>query len=68
MGQPIILIRKGKIMEDALRKTRLDIDSLNSLLRKKNVFAVSEVEYAFFEIDGTLSVMRKINKLSLRTI
>lgn len=55
-------------MEDALRKTRLDIDSLNSLLRKKNVFAVSEVEYAFFEIDGTLSVMRKINKLSLRTI
>ncbi|PMC36076.1 hypothetical protein CJ195_17685 [Bacillus sp. UMB0899] len=46
-------------MEEELRKERLDIDALNVLLRKKNVFAVSEVDYAILEIDGTLSVMKK---------
>ncbi|GAA0427564.1 MAG: DUF421 domain-containing protein [Bacillota bacterium] len=64
-GEPIILIRKGEIVEDELRKSRLDIDDLNLLLRKKNVFAVSDVEYAIFETDGSLSVMKKEAKQSL---
>ncbi|KMY52844.1 membrane protein [Bacillus sp. FJAT-27231] len=59
VGQPIIVIRKGQIMEDALRKARLDIDSLNGLLRKKNIFSVAEVDYAIFETDGSLSAMKK---------
>ena len=36
-GEPRILIKKGQIMEDELRKVRLDINALNSLLRKKDV-------------------------------
>ena len=58
-GEPIILIKKGQIMEDELRKVRLDIDALNSLLRKKNVFSVTDVDYAIFETDGSLSIMKK---------
>lgn len=46
-------------MEHALRKARLDLDSLNSLLRKKNVFSISDVDYAILETDGSLSVMKK---------
>jgi len=65
VGQPIIVIRKGQIMEDALRKARLDVDSLNSLLRKKNIFSVAEVNYAIFETDGSLSAMKKEAKQSL---
>ncbi|MBT2738453.1 DUF421 domain-containing protein [Bacillus sp. ISL-7] len=64
-GQPVILIKKGKIMDEALRKVRLDLDALNTQLRKKNVFAVSDVDYAIFETDGTLSVMKKEPKLPL---
>lgn len=64
-GQPIILIKKGKIMDEALRKVRLDLDALNTLLRKKNVFAVSDVDYTIFETDGTLSVMKKEQKQPL---
>lgn len=64
-GQPIILIKKGKIMEEELRKVRLDIDGLNALLREKNVFAVSDVDYAIFETDGNLSVMKKETSLPL---
>jgi uncharacterized membrane protein YcaP (DUF421 family) len=55
-GQPVIVIKNGKIMNRALRKVRLDLDALNTLLRKKNVFSVSDVNYAIFEIVGTLSV------------
>lgn len=58
-GQPRILIKKGQIMEDELRKVRLDIDALNALLRQKNVFSITDVDYAIFETDGNLSVMKK---------
>jgi uncharacterized membrane protein YcaP (DUF421 family) len=58
-GEPVILMKKGMIMEDQLRKQRLDIDELRAMLRKKDVFSLEEVEYAIFETDGTLSVMKK---------
>ncbi|MBT2727659.1 DUF421 domain-containing protein [Bacillus sp. ISL-75] len=58
-GEPVILIKKGKIMDQELHKARLDLDALNSLLRKKNIFAVADVNYAIFETDGSLSVMKK---------
>ncbi len=64
-GQPAILIKQGKIMEDELRKARLDIDALHALLRRKNVFSVTDVDYALFETDGTLSVMKKEDKQTL---
>ncbi|MCG8398219.1 DUF421 domain-containing protein [Bacillus atrophaeus] len=58
-GQPIILIRKGKIMDKQLRSVRLDLDALQTLLRKKNIFSLADVDYAIFETDGTLSVLKK---------
>ncbi|TFB24323.1 DUF421 domain-containing protein [Filobacillus milosensis] len=64
-GQPRILIKKGKIMENELKRVRLDIDALLNLLRKKNVFAISDVDYAIFETDGSLSVMKKESKQPL---
>ncbi|WP_091484963.1 DUF421 domain-containing protein [Gracilibacillus orientalis] len=64
-GQPMILIKQGKIMEDELRKARLDINALNAMLRKKNVFSLADVDYAIFESDGTLSVMKKDSKQTI---
>lgn len=58
-GVPRVVIRKGEVMDAELRKVRLDLDALNVMLRKKNVFSIKEVDYAIFETDGTLSVMKK---------
>lgn len=58
-GDPVIVIKQGKIMESALRKTQLDIDALRTMLREKDIFAIKDVEYAIFEVDGKLSVMKK---------
>ncbi|SES01305.1 Uncharacterized membrane protein YcaP, DUF421 family [Gracilibacillus ureilyticus] len=61
-GEPIIVIKEGKIMENSLRSTRLDMDSLNALLRQKGVFSLKDVDYAVFETSGQLSVLKKIDK------
>ncbi|WP_330994750.1 DUF421 domain-containing protein [Rossellomorea vietnamensis] len=58
-GVPRVVVRKGEIMDAELSKARLDLDALNVMLRKKNVFSIKEVDYAIFETDGTLSVMKK---------
>lgn len=64
-GQPRIVIKNGQIMEGELRKARLDMDALNALLRQKNVFSIADVDYAIFETDGKLSVMKKECQQSL---
>ncbi|WP_270181109.1 DUF421 domain-containing protein [Alkalihalobacillus sp. CinArs1] len=57
-GEPVIVVREGKILEHSLRRTRLDIDTLRTLLREKNVFQLSEVDLAIFETNGKLSVLK----------
>ncbi|WP_408009186.1 YetF domain-containing protein [Pseudalkalibacillus sp. A8] len=64
-GDALVVIKEGKIMEDALRKARLDVDSLRVMLRKKGVFTVADVSIAVFETEGTLSVMKKESKQPL---
>ncbi|MGE8203676.1 YetF domain-containing protein [Heyndrickxia sp. NPDC080065] len=58
-GEPSIVIKHGKIMEKALSSNKLNMDDLSMLLRIKNVFAISEVEYAILEPNGQLSVLKK---------
>ena len=62
-GEPIIVIKNGMIMEKALQKTQLDIDALRVMLREKSIFSLKDVDYAIFETDGKLSVMKKENKM-----
>lgn len=58
-GNPLIVIQDGKIIEKSLLTARLSIDYLMALLRQQGIFTVSEVDYAIFEIDGKLSVLKK---------
>ncbi|SDJ83971.1 YetF domain-containing protein [Sediminibacillus albus] len=64
-GTPITVMKEGKIIEDALAKSRLDLDSLKAMLRQKNVFSIADVDYAVFETNGKLSVMKKADKQSV---
>jgi len=58
-GKPSLLIHKGEIIYDEMRKNKIDLDELRHLLRMKDVFAIQEVEYAVLETDGLLSVLKK---------
>lgn len=57
-GEPMIVIKKGKIQEKALSKSKLNIDDLSMLLRNKEVFSFSDVDYAILETNGQLSVLK----------
>ena len=58
-GNPVIVIRDGKLNAKKLKELRFTTDDLAEALRKKDIFDISEVQYAIVETDGTLSVLLK---------
>ncbi len=46
--EPTIVIQNGQILHDRLKKTRYSLDTLLELLRGKDIFRVSEVEFEFW--------------------
>jgi uncharacterized membrane protein YcaP (DUF421 family) len=59
IGEPVILIDKGKILEKNLSKMNMSLDVLSQSLRRKDIFDINEVECAIMETDGELSVLKK---------
>lgn len=64
-SEPIILIDKGNIVVNNMKRARITIDQLNMKLRENNFFYLSDVEFALLENDGKLSVLPKSNKAPL---
>ena len=58
-GEPIILMQKGKILEENMIKIRYNQDDLMMQLREKDIFDMNEVDYAILEPHGRLSVLKK---------
>lgn len=61
-GKPRILIYRGKIDENALKKERFTLNELQERLRDKNIVNIFDVEYAILETSGQISVIEKSNK------
>ncbi|MGD6801627.1 DUF421 domain-containing protein [Rossellomorea vietnamensis] len=64
-GTPTVFIQNGNIIEQALKKEKFSSDELLEQLRKKNIFRVSDVEFATLDTNGELSVMLKKEKQPL---
>ena len=58
-GRPTVLIEKGKLLDNNMKKVKFTIDDLNQYLREKDIFNITEVEYALLEVSGQLSVLKK---------
>ncbi|MDC3417182.1 DUF421 domain-containing protein [Aquibacillus salsiterrae] len=58
-GKPAIVIHKGYLQREAMKKNKLDLNQLLHLLRSKGAFSVREVDYAVLESDGTISILKK---------
>lgn len=61
-GKPRILIYRGKIDEEALRKERITVNELQEKLRSKDTVTLGEVEYAILETSGEVTVIKKPEK------
>ena len=56
-GKPAIIIRNGKLQQDAMRHNRLTLDELFEELRTQGVTDIKDVKYAVLETGGQLSVL-----------
>ena len=61
-GKPSLLIYRGKINEEMLRKERFTINELQERLRDKDIMNFGDVEYAILETSGQINVIQKPNK------
>ncbi|WP_277678395.1 DUF421 domain-containing protein [Gracilibacillus dipsosauri] len=58
-GSGTVIIKDGKVLEENLKKEHYTTDELLQLLRGKDIFDLSEVEYAVLEAKGSLSALPK---------
>lgn len=57
-GKPTLIINDGKIVYKNLVSQRYSIDDLLLELRKNEITSIEEVEYAFLETNGDLSIFK----------
>ena len=56
-NQPVVLMRNGEIIDQALRHTRVSRDNLYAKLREANVLDQSQVRAVVLETTGDVSVL-----------
>lgn len=56
---PLLLIKDGEIQRRNLRQEMITIDELMSSLREQGIEKISEVDKAFLEGDGKISVIKQ---------
>ena len=63
-GEPCILVCRGKINYEALKKQQINLDELMEELRLAGYFDLSEIEYAILENNGQLSFLTNSSSTS----
>ena len=56
-GEPAVIIRDGKLLQQVMRHNRLTLDELLEELRGQGICDIDEVKYAILETSGQLSVL-----------
>ena len=56
-GTPTLLVLRGEVVPEHMRREGIDEESLLTALREHGVAEISEVEMAVLEIDGSISVV-----------
>ena len=54
-GKPVILIENGRLLQDNLKKTRVNTDELTEYLRIQGITDLAQVQYAILETSGAIS-------------
>ncbi|MEH7548073.1 MULTISPECIES: DUF421 domain-containing protein [Bacillaceae] len=58
-GKPSALIKNGIVNREELRKNRMNINQLQSLLRQSETFSIREVAFCYLEANGSISILKK---------
>ncbi|MFB5662589.1 DUF421 domain-containing protein [Alteribacillus sp. HJP-4] len=63
--EPTIVVQKGQLLNQNLKAINYSIDNILQMLREKGVFDLKDVETAVVESNGSLSVLKKPQKLEV---
>jgi len=58
-GRPTLLVHKGKVLPQHMKKELLNNYELKALLRRQGVHSIDEIAEAILESDGTLSITKE---------
>lgn len=58
-SKPTILISRGQMNRDEMRKVRISIEDLITQIRQNGIFDLEEVDYAILEENGKMSIIPK---------
>ena len=61
-GNAVLVIKDGRPVQKNMKKLRYNLDDVLEALRQKDVFDISDVQYAYAETNGSLSVLLKPEK------
>lgn len=56
-GNPLLLIYKGKTIEDHLKQAKISHEELQATVREHGVPNISKVDLAVLEVDGNISIL-----------
>ncbi|HET7642044.1 MAG TPA: YetF domain-containing protein [Nitrososphaeraceae archaeon] len=59
VAEPILLVKDGNILQEALLKARISNDEFNSYLRLSGTENVSDIKLSYLEINGQVSFIKK---------
>ena len=58
-GMPVIVVRDGRIIDEALRLERVPVDEILEEARREGIEDLREVKFGILETDGKLSWIKK---------
>ena len=58
-GDPVLIIRDGQLIKSAMEHQNISKEELYSLLRMRGVLHLADVEYAYLEPSGSISIIKK---------
>lgn len=57
-GTPLVLLSKGKLQSETMRKMRVDEEDVMAMARDKEVKSLQEAKYAILERNGEISIIK----------
>ena len=58
-GKPSLVIFKGKLIEEEVKRQQLTIEDIMEQLREKDIFKIQDTAYALLETSGKLNAVKK---------
>lgn len=56
-GEPLVIVKDGKPLEDRMRKERISVDDVMESAREKGYDKLSDIRYAVLERNGAISII-----------